>query len=544
MKAPTARPTTRRRRLPALPDESRGRVAHALLAAITHTLRGLAQGDERSALRDGFRALAGGLRAERAFLARVESGRDIGELLVSLGLSQEQAQALQSGTSSPGVSPTLVRRALLGERVQVIEDARLLARSASDTGALATGDYSVACAAVRDPLTQALLAVLYLQTSSLTDSLTRDIAPYVDAYTLALGHAWKLWDRAQPWAAPGSERVLGGPDLIGDSPATRELRQRIERIVLPSMAAERPDPILILGETGTGKDVLARHLHARSGRAQAAFVSINCGTLTGDLVLTTLFGHRRGSFTGAVESQLGDFVSADRGVLFLDELADMPAPAQVSLLRVLENRRVRAVGTSDERPVDVQIIAATNKDLEAEVRAERFRKDLFHRLNGLTLRLPPLRERVDDVPPLLLHYLRLHERRLGKGTLGLTQDVLQRLLRYPWPGNVRELSQACSALVLYAQPGAPIDASALAEGAPHILNHVPAPTTTLDPETLFAHQTLADAGAHFERAFVAQVGRELGWRRNAMAARLGISRASLYVLLKRHRLKEGNDDER
>jgi DNA-binding NtrC family response regulator len=532
---------TRRDVLLPLPPECRERVAHALLAAVTHTLRALAHADEIGALRDGFRAIVRGLRAERALLARVEAGRQVTEVLLSQGLSAEQVRALQSGASSPGLSPTLVRRALQSERVQVIEDARLLSRRGHHTGAFASGDYSVACTAVRDPLTQAPLAVLYLQTSSLTDSLTRRLAPYVDAYALALGHAWKLWDRSQPLAASRAERVVGGPDLVGDSASTRALRERVERIVLPAMAAERPDPILILGETGTGKDVLARYLHARSVRAQAPFIAVNCGTLTGDLVQTTLFGHKRGSFTGAVDHQTGDFVNADRGVLFLDELGELPAPAQVSLLRALDTRRVRGLGMSDERTVDLQFIAATNKDLLAEVEAGRFRPDLFHRLNALTLHLPPLRARTDDVPPLLAHYLKAHERRLGKGTLGLTREVLERLLRHPWPGNVRELGWICSALVLHAQPGQPIDLAVLAEAAPHIVRRE---TPSRDDETSFTHQTLAEAHDDLERRVLVQVGRESGWKKADMAARLGISRASLYTLLHRHGLKEGHDHDR
>ncbi len=530
--------------IPLLP-ESRERVAHALLAAITHTLRALAQGDEPGAVRDGFRAVARGVQAERAFLARVESAQHVGEVLVSRGLSPSQAQALQCGASSPGVSPSLVRRALDSERVQIIEDARLLSRRAHETGALATGDYSVACTAVRDPLTKSPLAVLYLQTTSLTDSISRQVAPYIDAYALALGHAWKLWDRSQPLPASRAQRGVPGPDLIGDSAATRTLRERIERVVLPAMAAERPDPILILGETGTGKDVLAQYLHAHSKRAGAAFVPVNCGTLTGDLLQTRLFGHKRGAFTGASESAEGDFVAADRGVLFFDELGDLPPDGQVTLLRAIETRRVRGLGMPAERAVDVQFVCATNKDLQAEIAAGRFRTDLLHRLSGLTLRLLPLRERPDDVPALLSHYLRAHERRLGKGTLGLTRDVLERLLHHTWPGNVREVGWLCSALVLHAQTGEPIDLAVLAEAAPHMVAAPSAaPANARDRAAELFVGTLVEASAAFERAYVIQVGREVEWQRSLLAERLGLSRTSLYVLLKRHGLKEGLDDER
>ena len=308
----------------------------------------------------------------------------------------------------------------------------------------------------------------------------------------------------------------------------------------------RPDPILILGPTGSGKEVLARYLHAYSTRSRGRFVALNCAELRGDVVESKLFGHARGAFTGAVTPSEGLFVAADRGVLFLDELGDMPMQGQSLLLRALESRSVRALGARDERPVNPQIICATNKDLDAEVQAGRFREDLYHRIANVTVTLLGLRERPDDIPPLLSHYLRHHEQRRAKRTLGLSSPLLELLLRYPWPGNVRELSAVCSVLVMHADPARRIDQSVLAEAAPKVYaaarrSRRQAPAV-VNVDALSG--TLAEVRQACERAYIAKVGDELRWRRTAMARRLGLHRSVLYRRLEQYDfLKEDNTDE-
>ena len=206
------------------------RIGRGLLEAITRALQAFANGDEGAALRDGFAALTQGVTPQRSFLARVDGRRRVTEVLVYEGLSDAQVEALRAGTSSPGVSPSLIRAALHSGQAQVIEDARLASRRGQISGALAGGAYSVVCATVNDPHSRAPVAVLYLQTSSITQPLTRALAPYIEAYTLALGTAWHVWDRTQQALSKArGERVVRAMEIVGDSQATRALRQRVHR---------------------------------------------------------------------------------------------------------------------------------------------------------------------------------------------------------------------------------------------------------------------------------------------------------------------------
>lgn len=228
--------------------------------------------------------------------------------------------------------------------------------------------------------------------------------------------------------------------LVGHSAAWRVVLDHVRR------AAPSGCPILLLGETGTGKERLARAIHSFSGRAQGAFVALNCGAVTPDLIASELFGHVRGAFTGAERARDGLFVQAHRGTLFLDEVADMPMPLQVALLRALEEGTVTPVGSSRPRPVDVRIVSATNADLEARVRAGSFREDLWHRLNLFVIDVPALRERIEDLPLLAMHMLARMP-----GQKQLHPDALEVLARYRWPGNVRELENVLRAASVLAE---------------------------------------------------------------------------------------------
>jgi len=222
-------------------------------------------------------------------------------------------------------------------------------------------------------------------------------------------------------------------DLVGRSPAIQQLSALIKRI------APTPSTVLLLGESGVGKEVAARALHRMSPRASHPFVPVNCAAVSADLIESELFGHVKGAFTGATETRNGLFYYACGGTLFLDEIGDLPLALQTKLLRVLEERSVRPVGSTREVPVDVRVVAATNRDLRAEVAAGRFREDLFYRLEVLTLAIPPLRQRRDDVPVLAAHFVSLLAARLGVPELPITPEVAARLSAYAWPGNVREL---------------------------------------------------------------------------------------------------------
>ena len=201
-------------------------------------------------------------------------------------------------------------------------------------------------------------------------------------------------------------------------------------------------PVLIEGESGVGKEVVAEAIHAASPRAKKPLVRVNCGAIPANLVESELFGHERGAFTGAFERKIGRFQDADGGTLFLDEVGEMPLDAQVKLLRVLQNGEVHPVGARHPREVDVRIVAATNKTLSEEVEAGRFREDLFYRLNVVQVAIPPLRERVGDVAPLARHMLGRIAQQPGLRELGITDDALALLAGYGWPGNVRQLQNA------------------------------------------------------------------------------------------------------
>lgn len=233
------------------------------------------------------------------------------------------------------------------------------------------------------------------------------------------------------------------PPLVGTSLPMEQVRRFVETVG-PTDAT-----VTIFGETGTGKEVVARHVHAASKRARAPFVALNAATVPRDLFESELFGHKRGSFTGAVADRKGLFREADGGTLFIDELAELPIDSQAKLLRALESRKIRAVGDGRETDVDVRIVAATNRDLWAEVNAGRFREDLYFRLQVFPIVLPPLRSRPDDLEALSAHLLG----RLGFGAMRLDPSALAALRAYDWPGNVRELLNVLRRASLFAEQG-------------------------------------------------------------------------------------------
>jgi two-component system nitrogen regulation response regulator NtrX len=240
------------------------------------------------------------------------------------------------------------------------------------------------------------------------------------------------------------KRLTGRHELIGVAAAMRALDAQVTQV------ADSDASVLITGENGVGKEVVARNLHYRSRRASGPFVTVNCAAIPAELVESELFGHVKGSFTGAHEDRVGHFEAANGGTLFLDEIGDMPLAAQAKVLRALESHEVIRVGSSGARPVDIRIVSATNADLDAAVEAKLFRMDLYYRLNVVPLHVPPLRERPEDVPVLARHFLAQQAERSGRAAPTITDGALGLLAAQSWPGNVRQLRNALEAAAVFA----------------------------------------------------------------------------------------------
>jgi transcriptional regulator with PAS, ATPase and Fis domain len=276
--------------------------------------------------------------------------------------------------------------------------------------------------------------------------------------------------------------------------------------------------VLLLGETGTGKELFARLLRDGSPRHARPFIAQNCGALPESLLESELFGHIRGAFTGATADRRGLFEEAEGGTIFLDEVGEMSPAMQLRLLRVLQEGEIRRVGASTSRKVDVRVIAATNVDLDTEVTAGRFRKDLYYRLNVFPLRLPPLRERAEDIPALAEHFLRVYRERARRAIPSVSAAALRSLRAYPFPGNVRELENEIERAVALADDGQPIGPEHLSER----IRNAPAA----------GPKTLNEAVEQLKRRMIEDALRECGSKTRA-AERLGLTRQSLQQMLRR-----------
>ena len=310
----------------------------------------------------------------------------------------------------------------------------------------------------------------------------------------------------------GDEMTFEG--IVGWSPVL----QNVLRLV--DMVAPGTSTVLLLGETGTGKELVARAIHNRSGRKDRGFVKLNCAAIPHGLLESELFGHERGAFTGAVSQKVGRLELADRGSLFLDEIGDIPLELQPKLLRVLQEREFERLGSTRTKKVDVRIVAATHRDLEEMIREKQFRTDLYYRLNVFPISIPPLRERPEDIPLLVQHFVREAARRMNKTIDAIPSAAMEALMQYRWPGNIRELENVIERAVILS-PG-----SVLRVPVRDLRSRIAPGHANEEPHTI------ADVEREHIRAVLQETRWVLSGPRGA-ATRLGLNRSTLYFRMKK-----------
>ena len=344
--------------------------------------------------------------------------------------------------------------------------------------------------------------------------------------------------RHQPPSGPMPPDATGARfGIIGKSAAIADLYAIIDKV------ADTPSTVLVTGESGTGKELVARALHEESSRAERPFIKVNCAAIPSTLMESELFGHEKGAFTGAVSSKPGRFELADGGTLFLDEIAEIPPEMQVKLLRVLQESEFERVGGVRTIRVDVRLVAATNRDLKAEIDKGGFREDLFYRLNVVPVALAPLRERRDDIPALVEFFVSRFNERLGKRIVGIEPDALDALTRHDWPGNIRELENIVERAVLFADG----DRLSLVDLPPEVTRGPGTPEVAAVP---MAEAPLGDEGlkervkaatSQLERQLIARALDQTGGNVTHAARLLKISRKGLQLKMKELELRERGD---
>lgn len=343
-----------------------------------------------------------------------------------------------------------------------------------------------------------------------------------------------------------SEGKMGFEDMIAGAPAMRGV------VRLGQRAASSSIPILILGESGVGKEVIARCIQGASERAGKPFISVNCGAIPDNLVESILFGHEKGSFTGAHEKKLGKFVEADGGTLFLDEVGELPLDMQVKLLRVLQEGEVDAVGSRRPTKIDVRIISATNRDLAQQVKEGRFREDLYYRLNVFPIEIPSLRERREDLSSLVQHFVTRFNAEEGKSVPGVSPETLAMLMEYDWPGNVRQLENAVFRAIVLSDGGPlkPEDfpqISGLLPAASHAQRSISVPVLPTEAADQPVHITDTTGELRtleaIERDLIQFAIDHYSGHMSEVARRLGIGRSTLYRKVREYDLKVREGEE-
>jgi two-component system response regulator AtoC len=311
--------------------------------------------------------------------------------------------------------------------------------------------------------------------------------------------------------------------IVGHSAALQQA------IALARKVAKHPSTVLVTGESGSGKELIASLIHEASPRKSAPFVAVNCGAIPEQLLESELFGHARGAFTGAVENRSGLFEEADGGTLFLDEIGELPVPLQVKLLRALQEGEVRRVGDNSPRKVDVRVIAATSRDLETEVKTGRFRADLFYRINVVRIPLPPLRDRREDIPELVRHFIGAFNKRLALAITSVTPAAMRLLMEYAWPGNVRELVNVVERAMVLAD-GAQVDVE-------HLPAAVRAPGTAISAGDDDLDLSVKRRTEALERTLIERALRQTDGNRTRAARLLDLSHRALLYKIKEYGLE-------
>lgn len=314
----------------------------------------------------------------------------------------------------------------------------------------------------------------------------------------------------------------GFEEIICSSPAMKEILDKID------VVAKTDVPVLIQGESGTGKELIANEIQRRSLRKDKPYIKINCAAIPETLFESELFGYEKGAFTGASEKKKGKFELANGGTLFFDEIGDMPVSLQAKLLRVIEEGSVYPLGGKEPVKIDVRCIYATSKNLKELIKNEKFREDLFYRINVIPIVIPPLRERKDDIPPLIDHFLKIFSEKYGKKNITMSSSAYEVLLRYDYPGNVRELKHVIERAVLLSKDGV-IDIKHLPEEFYKV--------ESFQKQCFSGNLSLKECLENFEKSIILRALQECGWKKSEAAKKLGISRKALWEKIKLYRIK-------
>jgi len=445
-------------------------------------------------------------QADKGFLILLEDGE------MSVRAARNVARETIEGAVAP-VSDSIIRKVMELRRPIVVADALNDAEWSESASVVNLKLCSVMCA----PLMQKgdVFGVIYLGNDnvvSLFDERALEVLTVFAAQASLLASNALLLDalRRENVALKEAVATKQYGDLVGAGPSMREVYRRIERVAATDIS------VLVTGETGTGKELVAREIHRRSPRAQGPFVSVNCAAIPEPLLESELFGHVKGAFTGAIATRLGKFQAAHGGTLFLDEIGEMPPALQVKLLRALQDRTVTKVGDTRAEPVDIRVIAATNKVLADEIAKGAFREDLFYRLDVVSIELPPLRARGEDVVVIARWFLQKFAKEFGARVRGFTPAAVVAIRKYAWPGNIRELENRLKKAIVLADRAL-----------------VSAEDLDLRPETLDPIVPLVQAKEDFQKRYINEVLERNGGNRTKTAKDLGVDPRTIFRHLER-----------